>query len=51
VKARHSLLSIAAAMIAATLGADAPGAEEASAMLSPQALQEIARVEAEIVPH
>jgi hypothetical protein len=48
VKAQHSLLSIAAAMVAATLGTDAPGAEEASAMLSLQALQEIAQVEAEI---
>jgi cytochrome c peroxidase len=48
VKAQHSLLSIAAAMIAAALSADARGAEEASAMLSPQALQEIAQVEAEI---
>jgi cytochrome c peroxidase len=35
-------------MIAATLGADASCAEEASAMLSPQALQEIEQVEAEI---
>jgi len=35
-------------MIAATLGADASCAEEASTMLSPQALQEIAQVEAEI---
>jgi cytochrome c peroxidase len=48
VKAQHSLLSISAAMIAATLGADAPGAEDASATLSPQALQEMAQVEAEI---
>ena len=48
VKAQHSLLSIAAAMIATVLGADARGAEEASTMLSPQALQEIAQVEAEI---
>ena len=47
-KAQHSLLPIAAAMLAATLGAAAPGAEEASATLSPQALQEIAQVEAEI---
>src|SRR5713101_5779160 len=35
-------------MIAATLGVEAPGAEENSAMLSPQALAEIAQVEAEI---
>ena len=41
-------LSIAAAMVAATLGADTPGAEESSTTLSPQALQEIAQVEAEI---
>ncbi len=47
-KAQHSLLSIAAAMVAATLVTDAPGAEEASATLSPQALQEITQVEAEI---
>src|ERR1700730_3509429 len=32
----------------AMLGGDAPGAEEVNAMLSPQALQEIAQVEAEI---
>jgi hypothetical protein len=37
-------LSIAAATIAATLGADAPGAEESSAALLPQALQEISQV-------
>jgi cytochrome c peroxidase len=48
VKAQHSLLSIAAAMLATTLGKDALGAEEASVMLSPQALQEVAQVEAEI---
>jgi cytochrome c peroxidase len=48
VKAQHPLLSVAVAMAAATLGADMPGAEEASAILSPQALQEIALVEAEI---
>src|ERR1700732_148572 len=49
VKAQHALLSIAAALGAPTLlGKDAPGAEEASAMLSPHALQEIAQVEAEI---
>src|ERR1700675_2997071 len=47
-KTQRALLSIAAAIVAATLGADAPGAEESSAMLSPQALQEIAQVEAEI---
>jgi cytochrome c peroxidase len=48
VKARHSLLRIAAAVVGAAPGADAAGAEESSAMLSPQALQEIAQVEAEI---
>jgi hypothetical protein len=48
VKVRHSLLSISAAMIAATLGTNATGAEETSATLSPQAQQEIAQVEAEI---
>src|ERR1700732_985668 len=49
VKAQHALLSIAAAVVATTLlGKDAPGAEEASAMVSPQALQEIAQVEAQI---
>jgi cytochrome c peroxidase len=48
VKAQNVLLSIAAIMVVATLGANAPGAEEASATLSPQALQEIAQVEAEI---
>src|SRR5713101_7864681 len=47
-KAQRALSSIAGALAAATLGADAPGAEESGAMLSPQALQEIAQVEAEI---
>jgi cytochrome c peroxidase len=47
-KTQRAVLSIAVAMLAAMLGADAPGAEEVSAMLSPQAVQEIARVEAEI---
>jgi len=47
-KTHRALLLIAAAIVAATLGPDAPGAEESSAMLSPQALQEIAQVEAEI---
>src|SRR5258708_15376766 len=45
---QRALLSITAALVAATLGADAPGAEESSTVLSPQALQEIAQVEAEI---
>src|SRR6266853_939319 len=35
-------------MVAATLGVDAPGAQEPSTILSPQALQEIVHVEAEI---
>src|ERR1700681_3114740 len=47
-KTQRALLSIAAALVAATLGADAPGAEESSTVLSPQALQEIAQIEAEI---
>ena len=47
-KVQPALLSIAAVIVAAMLGADSPGAEEISAPLSPQALQEIARVEAEI---
>src|SRR5271165_2684169 len=46
--AQRALLSTAAAMAATTLGADAPGAAESSTMLSPQALTEIAQVEAEI---
>jgi hypothetical protein len=48
VKTRRVLLMIVAAMLAITLGADAPGADESTATLSPQALQEIAQVEAEI---
>jgi cytochrome c peroxidase len=48
VKIRRALLTIAAATLAATLGADTPGAEESAAVLSPQALQEIAQLEAEI---
>jgi hypothetical protein len=47
VKVQPALLSIAAVIVAAMLGADSPGAERISA-LSPQALQEIARVEVEI---
>ena len=42
------LLPIAAAIFVSTLGADAPDAEETGPKLSPQALQEIAQVEAEI---
>src|SRR6266853_1280980 len=48
VKAQRALLSIAAAVVAATLAADAARAEESGTVLSPQALQEIAQVEAEI---
>ena len=48
-KTRRAILSIAAAIVAAvTMGAGAPGAEEGSTTLSPQALQEIAQLEAEI---
>jgi cytochrome c peroxidase len=48
IKTQRALFSIAVAIVAATLGADAPGAEESGTVLSPQALQEIAQVEAEI---
>src|SRR6202045_1638596 len=48
VKARRTLLPIAAAIFVSTLGADAPNAQETNSKLSPQALQEIAQVEAEI---
>ena len=41
-------LAFAVIVIAATMGADARSAEESSATLSPQALQEIAALEAEI---
>ena len=47
-KTQRTLLPIAAAMFVFTLGEDAPGAQEAVSKLSPRALQEIARVEAEI---
>src|SRR5258706_4640207 len=47
-KIQRAILLIAAAALVVTMGADAPGAEERSSSLSPQALQEIARVEAEI---
>ena len=47
-KTRRTLLAVAAAIFAATLGTDAPGGEEISSTMSPQALQEIAQVEAEI---
>src|SRR5260370_39278184 len=42
------VVGMGGAVVAATLGADAPGAEESSTVLSPQALQEITKVEAEI---
>jgi cytochrome c peroxidase len=47
-KTQSALLSTVAALVAATLGADAPGAAEISTASTPQALQEIAQVEAEI---
>jgi cytochrome c peroxidase len=47
VKTQRTLLWIATAVFVFTLGADAPDAEESS-KLSPQALQEISQVEAEI---
>jgi cytochrome c peroxidase len=48
VKTQRVILTIAVAMVAAALGADAPDAEQSSVILSPQSLQEIAQVEAEI---
>src|SRR5882757_5416157 len=48
VKIQRAILSIAAAVVAVTMGADAPGAEERGSNLSSQVLQEIAKVEAEI---
>src|SRR5260370_38162370 len=48
VKIQRAILSIAAAVVAVTMGADAPGAKERSSNLSSQVLQEIAKVEAEI---
>ena len=47
-KTRRAVSSIAIAIVAATMGADAPGAEDSGTTLSPRALQEIAQVEAEI---
>src|SRR3981189_2141100 len=47
-KIQRAVSSIAIAIVAATMGADAPGAEDSSTTLSPRALQEIAQVEAEI---
>src|SRR3982074_3867499 len=47
-KTARAVLSIAAAIFAAAMGADTPAAEESSTTLSPAALQEIAQLEAEI---
>jgi len=47
-KTQRAVLSIAAAIVAVTMGADARGAEESSTTLSPGALQEIAQLEADI---
>src|SRR5207245_7584561 len=47
-KPQRAVLSVAAAIVAVTLGADAQGAEESSTTLTPEALAEIAQVEAEI---
>jgi cytochrome c peroxidase len=47
-KTQGALLSIAAAIVVATLDPRVPGAQESSTVLSAQALQEIAQVEAEI---
>ena len=48
-KTHRAFLAVAAAMVISTLVAQAPNAEEApGSRLSPEALQEIARVEAEI---
>ena len=47
-KTQRTLLPITAAIFVSTLGADAPNAQETNSKLSPQALQEIAQVEAEI---
>src|SRR3979411_3489 len=47
-RTQRAVLSIAAAIVAATMGADTPSAEESSTTLSPRALQEIAQLEAEI---
>jgi cytochrome c peroxidase len=47
-KIQRAILSIVAAVLAVTMGADAQGEEERSSNLPPQVLQEIAKVEAEI---
>ncbi|HEV7635524.1 MAG TPA: cytochrome-c peroxidase, partial [Bradyrhizobium sp.] len=44
----RAALSVGMAIVAATIAAKAPGAEEGGTTLSPRALQEIAEVEAEI---
>src|SRR6202521_2460360 len=44
----RTLLPITAAIFISTVGSDEPNAEETSSKLSPQALQQIAQVEAEI---
>jgi hypothetical protein len=48
VKTLRALLPITAAIFISTVGSDGPNAEETSSKLSPQALREIAQVEAEI---
>jgi cytochrome c peroxidase len=48
VKIQRVILLITATVVAVSMGADAPDAEESSSNLSPQVLQEIAKVEAEI---
>jgi cytochrome c peroxidase len=47
-KPPHALLLIAATIVAAAVVATTPGAQESSTILSPQALQEIAELEAQI---
>jgi hypothetical protein len=47
-KTPRKILSIAAVIVAVVMGADARGAEAGSTTLSPQALDEIAQLEAEI---
>ena len=47
-KSERNLLSITATLIAVTLSVTALGAEVTTTILSPRALQEIARVETEI---
>ena len=47
-KTRWASLSITTALVVAALGADVAGEEVSDTVLSPQALQEIAQVEAEV---